>query len=140
MLPHSRHSAPSQSWTTMAFSTDSPLLHAWRIEDCNHELAAKRLGCAPAEATRELAKLRARLADRSQLDALLDKLPAPSLAVLSLLAAHDGLLVEDDLIAAARTRFALERADVVPGVAALLQQLLVVELSGPWHAPAVALV
>src|SRR5262249_5548026 len=107
----------------MAFSTETALAHAWRFEDVNREVASKRLGCSLGDVARELVRLKARYADRRQLDALLDTLPGSSLAVLSLLAENDGMLVEDELMTQARERFALERADVIAGIATLLQHL-----------------
>jgi hypothetical protein len=124
----------------MAFSTETSLSRAWRFEDIKPEVAAKALGCAPSKAKREVAAVRARLADRAQVDGVLRALPAPALAVLSLLAEHDGLMLEDDLLARARARFELGRAEVIPAVGALLRHLLVVELGGPWHGHALAMV
>lgn len=124
----------------MAFSTSSRLAHAWRYDDISPKTVAGMFACSAGEAKQRLATTRARLADPERTTELLRQLPVPALAVLALLAEHEGMLAEDDVYMLALERFALSESEVRAGLVAALKELLVVALKGNWQGTEFSLV
>jgi hypothetical protein len=124
----------------MAYSTDAVIPKVWRFADIPQSLVTKLFACSGAEADRHLERLRKQHTDAAWVTETLTKLPAPSLAVLSILADYDGMLVEHDLYVYANHRFGLKRDEIQVAIDPLMRDLLVVPLQTSWSGHALALV
>ncbi len=113
---------------TVPSSTSAHVL-GFELDRVSDEQISTILKVAPRDVPARRKQLVAQHTDPAWIAGALDALPAATLAVLHLVIAHGGILVESEVFRAAKEQFAMAEDDVRAAATVALERLLLVPLS-----------